>query len=108
MPKTKEQIIKNMIKNKIKRVFGTLPLEAINKMTDRELLSNKNIGIKTFIYIRTLGESYTRLDKGIYKIELKEIIKDRLEYYNLPENGFFVDVIADDIVENIQQFTNIK
>ncbi len=40
----------------IRRAFGKLPLEAINKLTDREILQHKHIGIKTFIYIRSMGK----------------------------------------------------
>ena len=40
----------------VRRAFGKLPLEAINKLTDREILGYKHIGISAFIYIRSFGK----------------------------------------------------
>ena len=46
----------DIARTNVKRAFGALPLEAINKLTDRQILSQKHIGLQTFIYIRSLGQ----------------------------------------------------
>ena len=56
------KIQKRIARVNIRRAFGPLPLEAINKYTDREILMHKHIGVRTFIYIKTMGRSCTNLE----------------------------------------------
>ena len=54
--KTHREIQLRIAQVNVKRAFGNLPLEAINKLTDRQLLSQKHIGISAFIFIRSMGK----------------------------------------------------